>query len=160
IELSLPALGFTLALCLLTGLLFGLGPALQGSRADLNDALRSEGRTLSSGLRRNRLRNALVVSEIACALVLLMSAGLLIRSFNRLNRVNPGFDYTHSLKMDLGLPSLRYSNSQKRIAFYRDVTELVRAIPGVVNAGVTTSLPVSGAFDTTGIDVEGQASAP
>jgi putative ABC transport system permease protein len=156
VTLSLPALGFTLALCVLTGLLFGLVPAIQSSRPDLNEALKADGRSFSAGIYRNRLRNALVVSEIAFALVLLMCAGLLVRSFARLQDVNPGFDASHSLKMDLGLPSLRYSTDEKRIAFYRELVNRVKVLPGVTNAAVVTPLPSSSGFDTTGFEVEGQ----
>ena len=104
VELSLPALGFTFGLSLLTGLLFGLAPAWQSSRPDLTEALKADGRTLSAGVRTTRLRSFLVVSEIAFALVLLMCAGLLIRTVGQLQRVDPGFDYSQSLKIDHGLP--------------------------------------------------------
>src|SRR5215213_308892 len=160
VELSLPVLAFTFALSVLTGLLFGLGPAWQSSQPDLSEGLKSDSRTLTGGTGRARLRSFLVVSEIAFALVLLMSAGLLIRTVSHLLRVDPGFDYAHSLKMDLGLPSLRYSNEQKRIDFYRELTKRVQAVPGVVNAGVITPLPVSGGFDSTGIDIEFQPTQP
>ena len=160
VELSLPALGFTFGLSLLTGLLFGLAPAWQSSRPDLTEALKADGRTLSAGVRTTRLRSFLVVSEIAFALVLLMCAGLLIRTVGQLQRVDPGFDYSQSLKMDLGLPSLRYSTNEKRIAFYRELTKRVEALPGVVSAGVITPLPVAGGFDSTGIEVEYQPTRP
>ena len=160
VELSLPALGFTFGLSLLTGLLFGLAPAWQSSRPDLTEALKADGRTLSAGVRTTRLRSFLVVSEIAFALVLLMCAGLLIRTVGHLQRVDPGFDYSQSLKMDLGLPSLRYSTNEKRIAFYRELTKRVEALPGVVSAGVITPLPVAGGFDSTGIEVEYQPARP
>ena len=160
VELSLPALGFTFALSLLTGLLFGLVPAWQSSQPDLTEALKADGRTLSAGLQRTRLRSFLVVSEIAFALVLLMCAGLLIRTVSHLQRVDPGFDYSQSLKMDLGLPSLRYSTPQKRIDFYRELTKRVQTLPGVVSAGVVTPLPVTSGFDSTGIEVEYQPVQP
>jgi putative ABC transport system permease protein len=160
VELSLPALGFTFGLSLLTGLLFGLVPAWQSSQPNLTEALKADGRTLSAGLQRTRLRSFLVVSEIAFALVLLMCAGLLIRTVSHLQRVDPGFDYSQSLKMDLGLPSLRYSTDQKRIDFYRELTKRVQSLPGVVSAGVITPLPVTSGFDSTGIDIEYQPVPP
>jgi putative ABC transport system permease protein len=160
VELSLPALGFTFALSLLTGLLFGLVPAWQSSQPDLTEALKADGRTSSAGIRRTRLRSFLVVSEIAFALVLLMCAGLLIRTVSQLQRVDPGFDYSQSLKMDLGLPSLRYSTAQKRADFYRELTKRVQSLPGVVSAGVVTPLPVTSGFDSTGIDIEYQLVQP
>jgi len=160
VKLSLPALAFTLGLSILTGLIFGLVPAWQSSRPDLSDALRADGRTLTAGVHRTRLRSFLVISEIAFALVLLMCAGLLIRTVSQLQRVDPGFDYAHALKMDLGLPSLRYSTGQNRIDFYRELTERVQSIPGVAAAGVVTPLPVSRGFDSTSIEVEHQPSQP
>ena len=160
VGLSLPVLAFTFVLSLLTGLLFGLAPAWQGSRPNLTEGLKSDSRTSSGGTHRQRLRSVLVVSEIAFALVLLMSAGLLIRTVSHLLKVDPGFDYAHSLKMDLGLPSLRYNNEQKRIDFYRELTNRVQSLPGVVNAGVITPLPVAGGFDSTSIDVEFQPVQP
>ena len=159
VALSWPVLGFTFGLSVLTLLLFGVAPAWHGSRPDLNEVLKAAGRS-SSGTSRTRLRSALVISEIACALVLLMCAGLLIRTVRQLQNVDPGFDYAHSLKMDLGLPSLRYSTDQKRIAFYRDLTKQVQSLPGVVSAGVVTPLPAARGFDTTGIYVEHQPVPP
>src|SRR6185436_15675068 len=156
VELSLPALSFTFGLSLLTALLFGLGPAWQSSRPDLTEALKADGRGSSSGTRRTRLRSVLVVSEIAFALVLLMCAGLLIRTVGHLLSVDPGFDSAHSLKMDLGLPALRYSTPEKRVEFYRELTKQVQSLPGVVSAGAITPLPVAGGFDSTSIEVEYQ----
>jgi len=155
VELSQPALFFTLGLSLLTALFFGLLPALQNSQRDLIEALKAHGRSFTGGQFRSRLRGALVVSEIACALVLLMCAGLLVRSVRRLQQVDPGFEYSHVLKMDLGLPSIRYSTDDKKINFYRELTARVRSLSGVSSVGVTTPLPSSD-FDQTGIDVEGQ----
>lgn len=155
VELSLPALVFTLGISVLTALIFGLAPALHTSRVDLNSGLKAEGRVLH----RTRLRSALVVSEVAFALVLLMCAGLLVRSVIHLYRVDVGFDYAHSLKMDLALPSIKYSTDEKKIAFYRDLTARVRSLPGVSNAGVVTPLPTT-SFDTTGIEVETQPVPP
>jgi putative ABC transport system permease protein len=126
VELSLPALTFTFGLSLLTGLLFGLAPAWQSSKPDLTEGLKSDSRTSSGGAHRARLRSVLVVSEITFALVLLMSAGLLIRTVSHLLKVDPDFDYAHSLKMDLGLPSLRYNNEQKRVDFYSELKKRVQ----------------------------------
>jgi putative ABC transport system permease protein len=160
VELSLPALSFTFGLSLLTALLFGLGPAWQSSRPDLTEALKADSRGLGGGTRRARLRSVLVVSEIAFALVLLMCAGLLIRTVGHLLSVDPGFDHAHSLKMDLGLPALRYSTPEKRIEFYRELTKRVQSLPGVVSAGAVTPLPVAGGFDSTSIEIEFQPAQP
>src|ERR1041384_3292763 len=155
VALSWPVLGFTFGLSVLTLLLFGLAPAWHSTQPHLSETLKAVGRS-SSGIARTRLRSALVVSEVACALVLLMCAGLLIRTVWQLQNVDPGFDYAHSLKMDLGLPSLRYDTDQKRIAFYRDLTQQVQSLPGVVSAGVVTPLPDALDFDMTGILIEQQ----
>ena len=160
VELSLTALVFTLALSLVTALLFGVAPAWQSSQPNLTEALKADGRTFSAGMRRTRLRSVLVVSEIAFALVLLMCAGLLIRTVVQLQRVDPGFDYTQSLKMGLGLPGLRYSTPEKRAEFYQELTKRVQSLPGVESAGVVTPLPLSGGFDSTGIAVEHQPTQP
>jgi putative ABC transport system permease protein len=87
---------------------------------------------------------------------LLMCAGLLIRTVGHLLSVDPGFDHAHSLKMDLGLPALRYSTPEKRIEFYRELTKRVQSLPGVVSAGAITPLPVAGGFDSTSIEIEYQ----
>ena len=160
VELSVPALAFTLILSILTALLFGLIPAWRSSQPNLIEALKAEGRTSSGGMQRARLRSFLVVSEIAFALVLLMCAGLLIRTVLQLQKVDPGFDYTQSLKMDLALPSLRYSTDAKLVEFYQELTKRVQSLPGVVAAGVVTPLPAAGGFDSTGIDVEHQPTQP
>jgi putative ABC transport system permease protein len=160
VELSWPALGFTFGLSLLTGIIFGLAPAWQSSQPDLSETLKADGRTSSAGAGRRRLRSFLVVAEIAFALVLLMCAGLLIRTVAHLQNVDPGFDYAQSLKMDLGLPSLRYSTKEKRIAFYRDLTKQVQSLPGVIGAGLVTPLPNTPGFDTTSIEIEYQPVQP
>jgi putative ABC transport system permease protein len=159
VQLSQPALLFTLGLSLLTALFFGLLPALQNSQSNLIESLKAHGRSFTSGHFRSRLRAALVVSEIAFALVLLMCAGLLIRSVSRLQKVDPGFDYSQVLKMDIGLPSIRYSTDDKKINFFRELDTRIRSLSGVTSAGVTTPLP-SNDFDTTGIDIEGQPVQP
>lgn len=156
VEISWQALGFTLGLSILTALICGLVPALQGTKTDVIEALKAEGRRPGSGVSGKRFRSALVVSEIAFALVLLMCAGLLLRSVRRLQTVDTGFDYSHSLKMDLGLPAVKYPTAEKKIEFYRELTTRVRALSGVINAGVVSPLPAAGDFDTTGFEIEGQ----
>jgi len=134
---------FTLAVSLLTSLIFGLAPALQASRIDLNESL-SEGGRGSSGGGSRRLRRALVVAEIALSLVLLIGAGLMVNSFLRLQNVNPGFSVDHILTMQMSLPQVRYPDSRSDLTsgFFQQLIERVRTLPGVESAAVTSALPL------------------
>ena len=136
-------LGFTLAVSMISGVVFGLVPALQSSKPDLNESLKEGGRTASAGVRRNRIRSTLVVSEVALALVLLIGAGLMIKSFIRLLQVDPGFDRRNTLTMLIALPRQRYSKSEQQRAFFEQLIERVGALPGVEAAGAVNSLPLS-----------------
>jgi putative ABC transport system permease protein len=140
------ALGFTLILTVLTGVLFGLAPALQASRPDLNETLKDGGRGTSEGGSRRRLRSVLVVVEIAMALTLLIGAGLLIKSFFRLQQVNPGFNSENVLVLGIGLPQAKYRDDAQRVTFFNQLTERISSLPGVVAAGVTQSLPIAGDY--------------
>jgi predicted permease len=130
-------LAFTAILSLLTGVVFGLVPALEATRADLQSTLREGGR----GASRGRARGALVVAQVALSLVLLVGAGLMIRSFARLNRVDPGFDAGHVFTAKIGLPGSRYGEPAQEAAFARALMERVRAVPGVQAASLTMYLP-------------------
>ncbi|MBA2630195.1 MAG: FtsX-like permease family protein, partial [Thermoleophilaceae bacterium] len=134
-------LGFTLALSVLTGLLFGLAPALQG-RSDPGETLREGGPRSTSTPGRGRARAALLVSQLALALMLLAGAGLLLRSFARLMAVDPGFDPAGVLTVELPLPPSRYADPEQQSSFYREVLERVSALPGVQGAATTLSLPL------------------
>jgi putative ABC transport system permease protein len=136
------ALTFTLGLALLTSLLFGLVPALRSANADLSAAMKGGSR---GGTRNHRLLGGLVVAEIAIALVLLAGAGLMINSLLRLQRVDLGYETKNILTMQLALPAAKYPDSQREqtVAFYRQLVERVKALPGVQNAGVTTALPLA-----------------
>jgi predicted permease len=151
------ALGFTLGAALLTGLLFGIAPALQISRWDVNEGLKDAGRGTSEGARGLSLRGFLVVSEIALACVLLAGAGLLIRSFLRLLEVDPGFrpEQTAAWRIEL---SPRYSTSAQKTAFFEQIVRNVEAIPGVESAGLTDSLPL-GRNRIWGVGAKGQTYA-
>lgn len=144
IGLDARVLAFTAAIAVLTGILFGLVPAIQMARTDLNSALREGGRGNSMGFRRNSLRSVLVVGEVALALVLLSGAGLLMRSFYRLEGVDPGFDPHDVLTFRTNLPFARYKTPAQTIGFYDRALESLRALPGVTAAGAGQIFPLSG----------------
>lgn len=133
---------FTLLLCTLTGLAFGLVPALQITGRGLHGALKEGGRGSSDGGVRNRFRSLLVVAEVAVALVLMTGAGLLIKSFARLMEVNPGFESRSLLTFPINLPRVRYSTPEQQVQFYQQLLERVKAVPAVQSAGVVGDLPL------------------
>jgi putative ABC transport system permease protein len=144
---------FTLGVSVLTGLVFGLVPALQSSRPDLNESLKEGERGSTGG--RHRVRNALVVVEVAVALVLLVGAGLMVRSFWRLQQVETGFDARNVLTMQLSVAA-KEGEAQKVVNFFDDVTARVRELPGVEEAAFTSGAPFIGATETS-VRVEGRA---
>jgi predicted permease len=156
-ELSIDrgALLFTLAVSLLTGIAFGLAPALQASKPDLNDALKEGGKGTNEASGRQRVRGLLVVSEIALSLVLLIGAGLMIKSFWRLIQVDPGFNPENTLTMVVSLPTSSYADTGRQVAFFQQAVERVGNLPGVEAAGVTTDIPLFGG-SSTGFDVGGR----
>src|SRR5215468_8154835 len=127
-------LGFTAGVTLLTGLIFGAAPALQSSKVNLNEELKEGGRSASDG-RRHRMLRSLVVAEVALSLVLLIGAGLMTRSFMRLQHTNPGLNPENLLTMRLDLPEAKYDTAEKPRAFFKELLERVRALPGVQAAG-------------------------
>ena len=154
---------FTLGISIVTGLIFGLVPALQASRFDLNKSLKDGVRGMTSGAGQNRLRSLLVVAEVAMALVLLIGAGLLMKSFVRLLDVKPGFNPANVLTFDVQLPDLppsRYERKEEQTAFFQQLMTRLQALPGVENAGGVLSLPLSGAVESTDLIVEGRESTP
>ena len=160
IKIDSRVLGFTFALSILTGIVFGLAPALQASNPDLNETLKEAGRTSGAQASRNRLRGVLVMIEVAMALVLLISAGLLIKSVMRLRNVNPGFKAENRLTMNVVLPSAKYPKAPKWIAFYNQLGERLNALPGVESAGFTSVLPLSDNFDGRALVVEDHPRPP
>lgn len=155
---------FTLGISLGTGLLFGLAPALQVTGRDLNDSLKEGGRGASDTGRRQTLRNALVVAEVALSLVLLIGAGLLIRSFLQLQEVDPGFKPEGVTVVDIPLSQTRYDTPEKQARFFEGVLERMRAIPGVESAAGTYMIPLAGnnqgsTFGIVGVDI-GSAPSP
>jgi len=155
------ALLFALGISLLTGVLFGLAPALQTSRTDLGGAIR-EGTRGSKGRAGTRARGALVILETALAVVLLAGAGLLIRSFSRLQSVSPGFQPENAVTFKLQLPEGRYSTEDKLRGFTGALMERMRQLPGVEEAGATTTsgMPFGGSVDVLTFSVAGRPPAP
>jgi putative ABC transport system permease protein len=158
IHLDGPVLIFTAFASVATGLIFGLAPAFQVSRTQLTESLK-EGERGTEGAGRNRLRSVLVVTEVALALTLLMGAGLLLRSFVRLQEVDPGFQPAHLLTMEISLPDVRYPDPQKA-AFFQQLLERVRALPRVQSAGAIGHLPLGGDIESYAMEVEGRPPLP
>ncbi len=146
-------LGFTLAISILTGLLFGLAPALHAARPEVQLAL-SEGGRGSSGKGQRRLRGLLVVTEVALALVLLIGAGLLVRSFTRLLDVTPGFESGNLLTMMVPANGPRYEKDEQVRAFYQEAIKRIERLPGVEAAGIVSNLPLGGNMDKSGLHIE------
>ncbi|HEY7232969.1 MAG TPA: ABC transporter permease [Gemmatimonadaceae bacterium] len=156
IALNGRALLFTLGTAVLAGLVFGTMPALHATRGSASGALREGGRAGTMSLRRNRLGAALVVSEIALALALLVSAGLLIKASVRLQLVDLGFDARHVMTMAVALPEKPYPDSTKFLAAETQLLERLRALPGVQSAGAVTGLPLASGYGTA-YAIEGEA---
>jgi putative ABC transport system permease protein len=152
--INLVVLGFTLALSLLSGIVFGLAPAWQLSKPDINSALKEGGRQTSSGS--HRLRSSLVVFEMALSLVLLVGAGLLVRSFLTLLKTNPGFNPESVLTMNLVLPVAKYKDDSQRAAFYSELVSRVKAVPGIQSAALVNYLPLGGSNSSANFLVEGE----
>ncbi|HVF44734.1 MAG TPA: FtsX-like permease family protein, partial [Pyrinomonadaceae bacterium] len=144
---------------LLTGLIFGLAPATQASKFNLNETLKEGGRDSSAGSRGKRIRSLLVVAEVAVSLVLLVGAGLLINSFLRLRSVEPGFRPGNLLTMGVVLPQQKYPDPARRAAFYDELIRRVEAVPGVKSAAIANWIPLIRQGDSTSITVEGQPPA-
>jgi predicted permease len=164
IGISGGVLAFTFGVSLVTGILFGLAPAWRAMRVDLNTSLKSGGRSgqTESGLRvtRHRLRGLLVVSELALSLMLLVGAGLLIRSFVRLQGVPPGFATNRVLTMRVAASGTRYRDDKNVVQFYREINDGIAHLPGVVAEGEVSTLPLTGAVGWGAIKVEGFTPAP
>jgi putative ABC transport system permease protein len=152
-------LGFTLLVSLLTGAIFGLAPALQLAKTELTEALKEGGRSGSDGAPRNRVRSLLVVAETALALVLLIGAALMMQSFLRLQRVNPGFRTDHVLTMELSLPPVRYARPQ-RVTFFQQLIERSRTLPGVQAVAASKHLPLTGDNNGYAFDIVGREAPP
>jgi putative ABC transport system permease protein len=145
---------FTLIISLGTGIVFGLVPAWHASHVDLNTALKAGSRGTSGGEGKHRVRNALVMAEVALAMVLLICAGLLIQSFARLGRVQPGMRTERLFTARIGLPDVAYPRSENVIAFFDQLLPRLRAIPGVESASFVWPLPLGGGVNVSSFDIE------
>ncbi|HEX8146863.1 MAG TPA: ABC transporter permease [Pyrinomonadaceae bacterium] len=154
------ALGFTLLVSLVAGVLAGVAPALQFSKHEISETLKQGSGRGGGGSVRQRTRKALVVCEVALSLILLVGAGLMIRSFWKLQNVDPGFDTADTLTMSVGLPPTRYAEPQQQLAFHDRVLEQLAALPGVVAVGSTTTLPLTGGGSRQPFTVEGRPAPP
>ncbi len=155
IRLNAPVLMFTLAVTILTALTFGLLPALKAARKDLNEPLRDTGKGLSGGFRHGKLRNAVVILEVALSLTLMIAAGLLMRSFVALREVHLGFQPDHVMSARLPLPVDRYKTAEQIASFYRPLLLRLKALPGVVAVTETSTLPPYGGIPSE-IEVPGK----
>lgn len=143
VRVDLPVLGFTLVVSLLTGVLFGLVPAVQVSQPDLNGVLRDGAWGTTSGAGRHRLRSFVVAGQMALSVVLLIGASLLVQSFRRLHSVNPGFEPLHAMTMRVSLPPAAYPDDARRSKLMREVTGRLRTLPGVTSAAASLGLPLA-----------------
>ena len=159
IRINWYALGFTAAVTLLTGVIFGLAPALSASRLDLNESLKEGGRSATGSFASGRSRQLLVVAEVALSLVLLIGAGLMIRSFARLLAVDPGFKPERLLTLRLNLPSANYGAQRQQAAFYQQLMERIERLPGVEAVAAINSLPLTGDRNNARLTIEGRQRA-
>jgi predicted permease len=153
-------LSFTLGISLLTGLLFGLAPAFQSLKLNLNELLKEDARGASGSKRQRQMRDGMVIAEVALALVLLIGAGLLTRSFLKLQQVDPGFRPEGVLTMGVFLPNATWMKAEEQITFYQRLVERVSALPGVRSTGVTSDLPWTGYENKLTFPVEGKTFPP
>jgi putative ABC transport system permease protein len=160
IQVDRQVLVFTFAVAVMTGVIFGLVPALQASSLNLNEPLKESGGKGTGGFVRHRVRSLLVVTEVALALVLLVGAGLLIRSFQRLQQVNAGFNTENVLSVPFVLPQTRYPDGNARAAFINRIMEKLKALPGVKAVGAVNILPLSLEYSSASFIVEGQTVSP
>jgi predicted permease len=147
---------FTILVAIATGVVFGLVPALQSANVDLNQTLKETGANVAAGLRSGRFRGGLVITEMALALVLLIGAGLMIKSFWRLQNADLGLDPKNVMTLEVLLPDYKYGEPQKRAAFVQDAMRRIETLPGVQSAGAINFLPLTGFWGTSSFTIEGQ----
>jgi putative ABC transport system permease protein len=159
VQLDGRVLLFVLVVSVLTAIVFGLVPALRASRPDMVSPLREGGRGLAGSMRHDRLRRSLVVAEVALSFVLLVGAGLLLRSLNAILAVPTGFESANTLTASVALPGARYPDSTRQVAFFDDAIARLSRIPGVISVAVTSSLPIEGGVNG-GIEIPGSGFGP
>jgi putative ABC transport system permease protein len=157
LSLDFSVLGYTLLIALMTAVIFGLAPALQASRLDLNGALKQGGWTGGLSIGGNRLRSIMVVAEIALALVLLVGAGLLIQTFYKLRNQYTGIRPESLLRLQTSLPQKKYADHARSMAFYDQLLDRIKNLPGVLSAGYTTTVPLAWKGGTSAITIEGSS---
>jgi putative ABC transport system permease protein len=155
VQLSYPVLAFTAAVSVATAIVCGFAPAFEGSRGGLQEALKDGARQIGASPRHRHIRHAFVVGEIALAVVLLVGAGLMLRSFGSLRRVNPGFDTHNVLTARLTVPGQRYPSEAKRVDFFASLVSRISQLPGVESAGAVSYLPLAGTGSATGFSIVG-----
>jgi len=158
VNVDFTVLGVTLAIAVGTGLIFGLVPGLASARPELTEALKEGGRSSTQGTGRNRLRNGLVIAEVALALVLLSGTGLLMKSFARLQNVNPGFNPRNALTFEVSLPKIQYPDDPSIVRFNNEAHRRIAALPAVQAAGFSTILPLAGTNSDSSFAIEGRPS--
>ncbi len=157
ITLNWRVLGFTLGVSVLTGILFGLVPSIQAGEVDVHETLKEAGRGTSA---RHWLRSSLVIVEVATTMVLLIGAGLMFRSFYRLQNVNPGFSYEHLTSFNVSLPQKKYSTLEQQSTFFNNLLQNIRALPGVQYAAAASGLPLGNNGWQTSFVVDGRPEPP
>jgi putative ABC transport system permease protein len=166
VKLDLTVLGFTLLVAIVTGVLFGLAPALRASRVDLNEALKEAGRGNTASARGRRLGELLVIGEVASSLVLLVGAGLLVQSFQRMQRIESGFKPAKLLTLKIEVPEYRYGKyetggkNSPRMRLYKELEQRIAALPGVESVAVTGKLPMKHGPNPWSVSVEGRDAPP
>jgi putative ABC transport system permease protein len=160
VSLDFGVFGFALLCSVMTGLIFGLVPAWLASRADVNQVLRENARGSSAGRSHQRLRSALIVGEVAFALVLLTGAGLFLRGLQRFTNIDPGWSVDGLVTAEIGLPNAKYKNDDQRKAFYQRLEERLASLPGVERVALANSQPVWGYYSSGSVAIEGRPDPP
>jgi putative ABC transport system permease protein len=160
VGVNIPVLGFTLGVAMFTAILFGLAPAFEASRFNFNESLKEGGKNIGGAPGSQRFRNVFVVTQVALALLLLVGGGLLLKSLNRLQSVDPGFNPNNLLTLRVSLPLPKYEADEKAIGFFKTLLEQVRAIPGVESAGAIDVLPFTSQHSGTAVSIVGAPLRP